>query len=755
MDRQIVNRPYEGQAEPVHFADTPLPYGLPADPSGGLTLGSILSIIRMRWLTFAISLIILMGLSTAVIISLKRNYRSEALVVIEQNKTHVLNLPGIQDAPAVNSDLTVVWSEIQILESDTLARKVVTNLHLQDNPAFADTPSPWAKWVSSIPIPAAFQSDTPVTNAPKSEEQIINETIAKYKERFNAYSDGKSLVIATSFSAPNRELARQILTEHLRLYLTDQTVAKQVVINKADVWFQGQLSQMQNQLRQAEAKEQTLRDSNHLLRTGADAETIAGRQLATVSSQLADARADLARKEARYNEIASLASGGSVDGVSADSSVLSSPLIQRLREQESSTAQVLAEQEQRGYQPGSNVALMSARASLKEVQQRIAREVRRMTTAAANDVQIATGNTQRLEQSVAVLEAQLGTTRGAELTVSQLEREIQADRTLYEDLLSRSRQVAVQREIQTPDARIVSEPTMPLKPSFPRYGLFFATAASFSALLAAGFVVLLEKRSTRPSLGLEEIEAECDLPGLGALPRIRRSQRHVGMAPAPQSHLSAALQTVQNSIVLRNGVRQPQVVAFTSALPGDGKTLVASLYARSVASMGRRVLLLDADLRRSQWARSLFKGQVSSGTIGVLQKKATLKDSILVDPALGFDVLAVEPSGRNDSEFFLQPDRVADLIKEARQLYDVVVIDTPPLAVVDDALSVARLADATVMVIRWGRTPTRFIRAALRRLGLAGANVVGEVLNGVDPRRRGATSVDVDAYRLYTRSYLS
>jgi capsular exopolysaccharide synthesis family protein len=341
------------------------------------------------------------------------------------------------------------------------------------------------------------------------------------------------------------------------------------------------------------------------------------------------------------------------------------------------------------------------------------------------------------------------------LKVNDLEREIHADRTLYEDLLSRSRQVAVQREIQTPDARIVSDPTSPLRASFPRYKLFFAIAATISGLLAAGLVILLDMRDEQPSLGLEEIEAECDLAGLGALPRVRRSQRRVGTALPPHSQLAASLQTVQNSISFRNGVRQPQIVAFTSALPGDGKTLVASLYAASVASTERRVLLIDADLRRSLLARSFASKPGTRGTVSVLQKKSSLMDSVVTNPALGIDVLVVEAPDHIKPELVLKPEFIVALMAEARQHYDVIVIDTPPVVVVDDALAFARLADVTVMVIRWGRTPARFIRAALRRLNLAEANVIGGVLNGVDPRKRNANSMDVETYRLYTKSYLS
>jgi succinoglycan biosynthesis transport protein ExoP len=345
MDKQIIGRPYEGPTELVRFAD-PAPYASPP-PSQGLSLGRILGIIRGRLLIFAIALIVLMALATVGILNLKRSYQSDALLVIEPNKPHVTNLQAIEDAPEIRSDLVVIWSQIQILESDTLARKVVTAMHLQNDPAFAEAPpiwTAWLNWISKLPGLAAINS----APEPKTDAQLINETIVRYKQRFSAYSDGKSFVIATSFSAPDPDLARRILAEHLKVYLDDQTIAKQAIIGKADVWFQGELSEMQTKLQQAEAKQQMFRDDNHLLRTGADAETIAGRQLSTVTGQLADARADLARKEARYNEIASLAASKSVDAVSEDPTIMASPLIQRLREQEATAAQRLVEQQQRG-----------------------------------------------------------------------------------------------------------------------------------------------------------------------------------------------------------------------------------------------------------------------------------------------------------------------------------------------------------------------------------------------------------------------
>lgn len=727
------------QSLPSLVSDTDLfnRYDMQPQP-GDAGLGTILAAIWRHRVICVLTFVLFTAAAAAVVFTLRQSYQSEALLMIDPRQTHVTNLQSIQDSTTALSDLNFVRSEIQIMNSDELARKIVVMLDLQHSEEFADHPSPIRAAIGGL---LSWLGFSPKTQPPLTEAQAIEQAVQKYKERFVAYNDGKSFTIATSFTASDPKLAQRVLTVHLKQYLDDQRDAKQQVINKAEAWFKQQLGEMADKLLRDEAAQQEFRRKNHLMRAGG--ETIPGRELTGLTTQLGDARADLARKQARYDEIRALASSRGAAAVNSDPTVLASPLIEKLREQEATAAAQVAQLEER-YGP-RHPQVLAARAMLGDVQGKIGREIGRITALAANDLAISQANLQRLQHSVSGLEQDLGSTTDAELTASQLEREIDAERRLYDDLLARSKQVAIQREMQEPDARIASNASLPLRPQFPQHGLLMAISLSAAALLAGAVAIAVDKLGAKPSLSLEEIETACGMPGLAVLPRVKLSHRKLRYALTPLSYLAASYQTLRNSIWFRCGTRPPKVILFTSALPGDGKTTVAAFFARSLALNGKRVLLVDADLRRSGLGRSL-RLTPRTGIVSCLRQTRTLQESAIRDPELGLDVLAVE-RGASDPDNLLAKDRFEYMLDEARRAYDVVVVDTPPIAAVDDALPIVSLADVTVMVVRWGRTPHQVIRATLRRLHLAGANVLGAVLNANDPAKHKSNSRDLEAYR--------
>jgi len=722
--------PAQGLEQHLDFS---YPHDLGMPTKGGMTFGSVLAALWRHRLVFALTFLTVLGGAAAIIFSLRPSYRSDAMLIIDPRQNHVIDVQLIQDAPTGLADLNFVRSEMQLLDSDELARKVVVSLHLQDNPEFADRPSPLKNAVSNLLRFAGLKFSQPKKLTPA---QQVEKTVVAYQTRFQTFNDGKSFIISAAFNASQPDLAQSILSAHIAQYLADQRSAKELVINKAEAWFSEQLAEMSAKLLHAEQQQQQFRDKNHLLR--ANGETLPSRQLADVTTQLADARADLARKEARYGAI-----HGAGNSPETDTAVLSSQLIQRLREQEATDAATLADLSAR---LGSrHPQVLAATAALSGVQQKISREISRMSASASNDVAIARADTQQLERTARRLEQELGTTSQAELTASQIDHEIDADRRLYDDLLTRSKQVAVQREMQEPDARLASAPSLPLTPSFPQHGLLMAIATSASVLLASGAALLLDKIGDTPSQSLEEIEASCGVTGLAVLPRVRLSRRRLRFAMAPLSYLAASYQTLRNSIWFRCLDQQPRVIVFTSGLPGDGKTTVSAFFARSLAISGKRVLLIDTDLRRSGLGRALHMTP-TVGLLACLRGSLPLEQAVTQSEELGLDVLGVE-RGLADPHNLLNLERIRDLLTEARRLYDVVVIDTPPIAAVDDALPVAALADATVLVVRWGKTPHQVIRATLRRLGLAGANVLGVALNATDPAKHASNLRDLEAYR--------
>jgi succinoglycan biosynthesis transport protein ExoP len=704
-----------------------------------LTIGQLLGILWRRKLIFIGCWLLMAGICIAYIRQLPAEYTSTALLMVDPRQIHFTDLTGVQDSGAT-SDMNFVRSEMQIMDSDDIARQVVETLHLTTDPEFAPHQGFIERNLGPLLVQTGIWNPPPANPAPASVDAIVS----AYQSRFSTANDARSFTISAAFTASNPETAQRILSKHIELYLADQRAAKQAVISKAETWFARELDNLHAKVVASEDRQQQFRLEHGLLRTAG--ETTAGRQLTDVTTQLAAAQADLLQKTVRYKQLTAVASGQS-GGPSADTAALSSSLIQQLRQQAATAAQHISQLSAR-FGPG-HPDVVAAKAELASLNERIATEQSRVVESAQADAAIARANVNRLQASLDQLQHTVGTTSDAELTASQLARESEADQRLYADLLSRSKQVAVQRETQEPDASLISSATLPQGRTAPRYGILTIVALTGTALLSGAFTFGTEQLRQNRFDNLSGIQTTSGIPGLAIVPRIKSLRRQPGAALLPHTVLAASFQTLGNSIVVRSDSSETKAVVFTSAMAGDGKTFVSLQFARSLAAQGMRVLLIDGDLRRHGLSRIMRL--TPKGTLPeLLQGTRSLPECITRDPESSVDVVA---SGRTatDPAHVLELSRIRRMLADLRPTYDMIIIDTPPIGAVDDALPFASLADATVLVVRSGFTPQNIVQGALQRLEFGGANVVGAVLNAADIGNRGLRGIE--AYRL-SSSYL-
>jgi len=346
---------------------------------------------------------------------------------------------------------------------------------------------------------------------------------------------------------------------------------------------------------------------------------------------------------------------------------------------------------------------------------------------------------------------------------SILKRDLDSNRTLYEGLLEKLKEAGVTAGLRSNNFRIIDAARVPTSPSEPNIPRNLAFALVLGVISAVGLAFVLDNMDNTVRTP-EQAQALSGLPSLGMIPLGSKSASHGASgkrlaltAPKevfetvtqvrPQSQMAESYRALRTSLLLSNLGAPPKVIMVTSARPQEGKTTTSINTAIVLAQKGVRVLLVDADLRRPSVHKALGMGP-RSGLSNVLTGSATLQQTITTSPIL--PNLFIMPAGTpppNPAEL-LASSNMRDLLTELREMYDHIVIDTPPTLSVTDAVVLSPRADATILVIRSGHTTKQALRRARDILMQVNAHVAGVLLNAVD-----LTSPDYYYYYEYQGKY--
>jgi capsular exopolysaccharide synthesis family protein len=389
----------------------------------------------------------------------------------------------------------------------------------------------------------------------------------------------------------------------------------------------------------------------------------------------------------------------------------------------------------------SHPQAMALKAQIAELEKEINAEQNRLLVQAKQNYIVARANE---DQTTATLEAEKTDAyklrdQLVEYTIRQ--REFEENRTLYDSLQQRLRTASVQSGLESLEIDVVDPALPPANPVLRPQSTVILTALVFSIL--AGIVVAFLMESLDTGLrSIAEIESITELPSLAIIPRARRTsadqagtlttaQRNIGILTQPKSQFAEAFRSLRTSLLLSTAGHPPKIIVLTSATPSEGKTTAASNLAAILAQRDTRVLLIDGDLRRPNiHHRFGLNGKV--GLTTVLTGATTLEETVQnVREIPNLDILPSGPVPPFPTEM-LSSGAMEAVLKRCAELYDYIVIDSPPILSVTDGVILARQADAVVLVVRHGKSSKHVVRRARDILLRSGAGITGIVLNAVD-----------------------
>lgn len=686
-------------------------------------------VLRRRMWVIAGTVALICGITLLVVFQLTPLYTASALVLIDPREERVVDLEAVMSG--LPPDSAAIDSEVEVLRSRKLASRVVEELELVNDPEFNPTlrdPS-----LLSTLNPLTWLRGRGETTSEQAAQAELNKVIDAFQDGLSVSRRGLTYVITVNFTSEDARKATTIANTTADLYVLEQLEAKYEATRKANEWLGGRLSELRAEVQAAEEAVEIYRAENDLLSTSGM--TVTEQQLAQLNGQLIIARADLAESEAKFRRYQEVRRSGS--GTESLADVLQSDVIADLRQQEAQVRRRLAELSSR--YGDRHPEMIKVRAELRDLNAGIAQEVNRVLANIENEVEVARSRVASLRQSLEELQGQSGEGGLKEIKLRELESTADAVRMLYETFLQRFRQTSEQTSLQESDARVLSEASIPINPSYPSKTLFMALALVGSGMLGVGLAFLLEQLDDAFST-VRQLEETLGLPHLSTVPdatgdvdgKAIKMPSDV-ILKRPLSAYSEAFRALRSGLTLSDVDNPPKVVVITSALPGDGKTTTALSLARAARTAGQNVILLDCDLRRPT-VHKTFGTTPTAGIVECLAGQATLEEALMQDPASGLPYLPVKSGAANPPDL-LGSRHMAELLGRLRETYDLVVIDSAPVLPVVDSRVLSAQADKVVFVVKWRDTPRDAAANAVRDLRDHGASLAGVVFEQVDLKR--------------------
>ena len=681
------------------------------------TLSEALIVLRKRKLVLIIA--VLLGLAYGIYKAESQPKLYEAYGRIEV-RSGSSNEYRVSAVAAYGGDASEkLLSEIEIIKSDSLMLTVCREMDLANNADFLER--------QTAPEPRANISDG----------ETRQDTVHRLQSNLHVTIVPKTDIIRISYSSLNAKLSSDIVNKVISDYVQRSYQTRYESSQRASVWLSGTLEGLRQEVEASQ--EQMLDMQRRLGILGFDPNHNQINESLDDLSRAAGA-AKLARiiAEARYRVVSGMDPNTIEGTIELTPGTAPGELTQLRAQLASAKASYATLESSLGPNHPQSKAL---RATIDEYTKEIDEEQNRLIVQAKQFYVVAKANE---DQTTAALEAQKADAyklRDQLVEYTLRQREFESNRTLYDSLKSRLRTASVQSGLESLDVDVVDQALPPAQPVLRPQSTVIITALIFALL--AGIVVAFLMESLDTGLrSIAEIESITELPSLAIIPRARRSsvdqaatlstaQRNVGILTQPKSQFAEAFRSLRTSLLLSSTGQPPKIIVLTSATPSEGKTTAASNLAAILAQRDTRVLLIDGDLRRPNiHHRFGLNGKI--GLTTVLTGATRLEETVQSVPEIpNLDILPSGPVPPFPTEM-LSSAAMETILKRCGELYDYIVIDSPPILSVTDGVILARQSDAVVLVVRHGKSSKHVVRRARDLLLRSGAAITGIVLNAVD-----------------------
>lgn len=708
-----------------------LPNYVPIAPEEPFWTNYWLVLRKRKWAVLA-TLVVVVTLAT--IVSFRTRPIYDAFAKIEINQPNSDALLGFKDVGAgVSPDYYSesqfeVATQVNILHSGTIALQVIKALNLDSS----------APEINGKPV-AARPPD-------RSEEAG---QIARFQASLHVVPLPETRLVEIRYSDPDPQMAATVVNTLVQTFIEENIKAKFDSTMQASEWLSKQLGDLQLKVETSQEKILRYQKENGML--GVDEkQNIITAKLDELNKEFTAVESDRIQKQSQYQQAMS-GNAELLDNSEKDS------LIGKLRSQE---ADLKMQYAQLNSQFGDSYPkVIELKDQIRQLQENIQAEVEKMRARAATQYQAALHHETLLRAAFEAQKEEANKLNEKAVDFNILKRDYETNRKLYEELLEKLKQAGISAGLKSSNIRVVDAARVPESPASPNIPRNIELSLLLGTLGGIGLAFVLEALDTTVRTP-EQVEIVSALPSLGIIPlslslngakpfltgRSAATGMELITYKRPQSQIAESFRSLRTSILLSGSVdSRPKVLLITSALPQEGKSSTSVNLAIVLAQKGSRVLLVDGDMRRPT-LHTVLRVSRDIGLSSILDNDSSPEDAILAAP--DFPNLFILPAGLSPSNpvEMLDSDRLRELIKQWRNQYDFVIVDSPPALSVTDAVVLSPEVDAVIMVVRSGRTTKDAVRRTRDTLYQVNARIMGIVVNAVDLR-----SPDLHYYYYYSK----
>ncbi|MHC2463765.1 GumC family protein [Bradyrhizobium embrapense] len=601
-------------------------------------------LLRQYWVILGTAGLCLFG-GICYLMTAAPSYTALATMIIDTRKFQAVQPQSpANDVPV---DSSAVESQVEILKSENVALAVIRDLKLNEDPEFIGSRSGAAGAVRDF-VSGLFTRSTPPT-----EFYRTRRAVRTFEKQLDVRRRGMTYVIEVSFRSLDPERAAQIANAVADAYIVEQLDSKYQATRRASIWLQDRIQELRTQSSNAERAVLDYKKTNNIVTSSG--KLLNEQQLGELNTQLVQVKSQVTDAKAKLDRIEAVVKGGVPDATVADT--LNNQVITKLRSQYLELANREADWSSRyGY---NHLAAVNLRNQMREIQSSIIDELKRLAESYKSDYAIALQRQNEIERAVNDSVSQSQSTNQAQVTLRELESSAQTYRSLYDNFLQRYMENVQQQSFSVSEARVITRASRPLSNSHPQtfvvlalsglggliaglalgvlrdlYDRVFRTAEMVETILDADCVAIV------PRISPSQLKAAAGRPNLpvGARMILRGDERVLWAAiDSPFSRFSEAIRSIKVNADL-NVTKPSKILGLTSALPNEGKSTLAFVFAQLVAQSGARVLLVDCDLRNPSLSRKIA-ANAERGILDVLSNNATLQDTLWRDPETGLAFL--------------------------------------------------------------------------------------------------------------------